>query len=386
MLVVMKTGASRRSIDQVCAAIRELGLTPHPIPGKTRTAVGITGNTAPVDPTLLSALPEVIEVIRVTKPYKLTGREMQPEDTVVRVGEVAVGGPQITVIAGPCSVESHAQTISAARRLKELGAHMLRGGAFKPRTSPYTFQGLGEAGLRILAEARRETGLPVVSELMCVENLAAVEEHVDVIQIGARNMQNYPLLKKVGRSRRPVLLKRGMAATLEEFLLAAEYIMAEGNRNVILCERGIRTFSDYSRFTLDISIVPELKRISHLPVVVDPSHAAGRRDLVIPLARAAIAAGADGIMVEVHADPKKALSDGAQSLTLEMFEELMAELRIIVPAVRRVNNRRKNGTPAAGREATGGSQRPAPAPPSKGRQRAQRLRGDLEPARQRVDR
>jgi len=335
MLVVMKTDARQESIEQVCEAVRQLGLTPHPIPGKTRTAIGITGNVAPVDPTLLSALPDVIEVIRVTKAYKLTGREMKPEDTIIRVGNVEIGGPEITVIAGPCSVESREQTVSAARHLKELGANMLRGGAYKPRTSPYTFQGLGEEGLRILAEAREESSLPVVSELMCVENLEAVEQHIDVIQIGARNMQNYPLLRRVGQSRKPVLLKRGLAATLEEFLLAAEYIMAEGNHRVMLCERGIRTFSDYSRFTLDISIVPELKRISHLPVIVDPSHAAGRRDIVIPLARAAIAAGADGIMVEVHAEPKKALSDGAQSLTLEMFAELMEELRIITPAVRR---------------------------------------------------
>jgi 3-deoxy-7-phosphoheptulonate synthase len=335
MLVVMKSDARQKSIEQVCEAIRQLGLTPHPIPGKTRTAIGITGNVAPVDSTLLSALPDVIEVIRVTKPYKLTGREMKPEDTIVRVGNVEIGGPGITVIAGPCSVESRDQTVSGARRLKELGANMLRGGAFKPRTSPYTFQGLGEEGLRILAEAREESSLPVVSELMCVENLEAVEQYVDVIQIGARNMQNYPLLRRVGRSGKPVLLKRGLAATLEEFLLAAEYVMAEGNHDVVLCERGIRTFTDYSRFTLDISIVPELKRISHLPVIVDPSHAAGRRDIVIPLARAAIAAGADGIMVEVHAEPKKALSDGAQALTLEMFAELMEELRIIAPAVRR---------------------------------------------------
>jgi 3-deoxy-7-phosphoheptulonate synthase len=332
---VMKSDARQKSIEQVCEAIRQLGLTPHPIPGKTRTAIGITGNVAPVDSTLLSALPDVIEVIRVTKPYKLTGREMKPEDTIVRVGNVEIGGPGITVIAGPCSVESRDQTVSGARRLKELGANMLRGGAFKPRTSPYTFQGLGEEGLRILAEAREESSLPVVSELMCVENLEAVEQYVDVIQIGARNMQNYPLLRRVGRSGKPVLLKRGLAATLEEFLLAAEYVMAEGNHDVVLCERGIRTFTDYSRFTLDISIVPELKRISHLPVIVDPSHAAGRRDIVIPLARAAIAAGADGIMVEVHAEPKKALSDGAQALTLEMFAELMEELRIIAPAVRR---------------------------------------------------
>jgi 3-deoxy-7-phosphoheptulonate synthase len=260
---------------------------------------------------------------------------MKPEDTVVQVGDIDIGGPELAVIAGPCSVESREQTLTLARRLKELGAHVLRGGAFKPRTSPYTFQGLGPEGLRILAEARAASTLPVVSELMCTDDLALVEEHIDIIQIGARNMQNYPLLRRVGRSSRPVLLKRGMSATLEEFLLAAEYIMAEGNRNVLLCERGIRTFSDFSRFTLDLSIVPELKRISHLPVIVDPSHAAGRRNIVIPLTRAAVAAGADGIMVEVHADPQKALSDGAQSLTLEMFAELMEELRVIVPAVRR---------------------------------------------------
>ena len=335
MLVVMKSGAAQSDIDRVCQAIADLQLTPHPIPGKMRTAIGITGNVAPVDPTLLSSLPGVIEVIRVTKPYKLTGREMKPEDTVVRVGDVRVGGAEITVIAGPCSVESREQTVPGACQLKDLGADMLRGGAFKPRTSPYTFQGLGEEGLQILAEARQQSSLPVVSELMNTEDIELIERYVDVIQIGARNMQNYPLLRRVGQSRKPVLLKRGMAATLEEFLLAAEYVMAEGNRNVILCERGVRTFSDYSRFTLDLSIIPEIKRISHLPVIVDPSHAAGKRSLVIPLARAAIAAGADGVMVEVHAEPKKARSDGAQSLDLEMFAELMEELRIITPAVRR---------------------------------------------------
>lgn len=346
MLVVMRTDAGDDEIAAVCQAISDLGLTPHPIPGKTRTAIGITGNVAPVDPGQLMGLPGVIEVIRVTRPFKLTNREMKPDDTVIRVQAagfeatpppppVDIGGPEIVVIAGPCSVESEAQTIDVARQLRALGAQVLRGGAFKPRTSPYAFQGLGAEGLRILARARRECGLPVVSELLGTDDATLVEEHVDVIQIGARNMQNYSLLKRAGRARKPVLLKRGMSATLEEFLLAAEYVMSEGNRHVILCERGIRTFSDFSRFTLDISIVPELKRITHLPVVVDPSHAAGRRELVIPLARAAIAAGADGVMVEVHADPKRALSDGAQALTLDMFAELMAELRLIVPAVRR---------------------------------------------------
>ncbi len=335
MLIVMKTDASEEEISRVCGAVSEVGLTPHPIPGKMRVAIGITGNTGPVDPGIFVGLPGVIEVIRVTKPYKLTSREMKPEDTVIRVGTAEIGGPDIAVIAGPCSVESLEQTVRVARHVQERGAHLLRGGAFKPRTSPYAFQGLGLEGLKILDQARRISGLPVVSEAMSTDDLPLVEQHVDVLQIGARNMQNYPLLRRVGACHKPVLLKRGMAATLEEFLLAAEYIISQGNRQVILCERGIRTFSDFSRFTLDISIVPELKRITHLPVIVDPSHAAGHRQLVIPLARAAIAAGADGIMVEVHDDPRRALSDSAQALTLEMFEELMEELRIIVPAVRR---------------------------------------------------
>ena len=341
MLVVMQTHAQPESIAHVCDAIRSLGLTPHPIPGKLRTAIGITGNVAPVDPNTLSVLPDVVEVIRVTKAFKLSGREMKPEDTVMRVGECDVGGPDVFVIGGPCSVEGRDCTINLATTLKKMGAHALRGGAFKPRTSPYTFQGLGREGLEILAEARERTGLPVVSELLATDDLDLVAQYVDVIQIGARNMQNYSLLKHAGRTKKPVLLKRGLAATLEEFLLAAEYILAEGNPNVMLCERGIRTFSDYSRFTLDLSIVPELKRISHLPVIVDPSHAAGRRDLVIPLARAAVAAGADGIMVEVHDDPTHAVSDGAQALTSTMFAELMEELRVIVPAVRRPASEKK---------------------------------------------
>ena len=337
MLVVLKQNASEEEVQRVCRAVEELGLTPHPIPGKLRTAIGITGNVGPVDPVNISSLECVAEVIRVTRAYKLSNREMQPEDSVFKIGGVTVGGPEIIVIAGPCSVESREQTVGLARELKARGANMLRGGAFKPRTSPYTFQGLGEEGLKLLAEAREQTDMPVVSELLATEELELVERYIDVIQIGARNMQNYALLRKVGASRCPVLLKRGMSATLEEFLLAAEYIMAGGNRKVILCERGIRTFSDHSRFTLDLNIVPQLKKISHLPVFVDPSHGTGHRDLVIPMARAAIAAGADGIMVEVHPEPKKALSDGGQALTLDMFDELMEELRIIVPAVRRTS-------------------------------------------------
>jgi len=335
MLIVMKQGADERQVEHVCRVVQEMGLAPHPIPGKLRTAIGITGNVGPVDPSGLTALPGVLEVIRVTKPFKLTNREMKPENTVVEVGGVKIGGPEIVVIAGPCSVEAREPIARAAKELKSRGAHLLRGGAFKPRTSPYTFQGLGLEGLKLLAEARAQSGMPIVSEVMATEDVPQVEEHVDILQIGARNMQNAPLLKRVGKTRKPVLLKRGMAATLEEFLLAAEYVMAEGNRQVILCERGIRTFADHSRFTLDLSIVPELKRLTHLPVIVDPSHAAGRRELVIPLARASIAVGADGVMVEVHPDPARALSDGAQALTLPMFEELMDELRLIVPAVRR---------------------------------------------------
>lgn len=335
MLIVMRTDASPAEIDNACKAVRELGLSPHPIPGKSRTAIGITGNVGPVDPGQLSGLPGVVEVIRVTRPFKLTNREMKPDDTHIRVGGLTIGGPAVVVIAGPCSVETREQTLGVAREVKKRGGQVLRGGAFKPRTSPYAFQGLGAEGLKILAEARAETGLPVISELMATEDADLVEQHVDIIQIGARNMQNYALLKRAGLCRKPVLLKRGIAATLEEFLLAAEYIIAQGNHDVILCERGIRGFSDFSRFTLDLTIVPELKRITHLPVFVDPSHAAGRRELVIPLARAAIAAGADGVMVEVHHDPKKALSDGAQALTLPMFEQLMSELHAIAPVLGR---------------------------------------------------
>jgi 3-deoxy-7-phosphoheptulonate synthase len=333
MLVVMRTDAVQAQLDTVCEKLRSMELTPHPIPGKTRVAIGVTGNTGPVDPEPIRTMPGVIEVIRVTRPYKLTSREMKPDDTVIRVGGAAIGGGRPVIIAGPCSVETHQQTVTTACRVAELGADLLRGGAFKPRSSPYSFQGLGREGLDILRRARDESGLPIVTEAIGTEVFDLVEGAADVIQIGARNMQNFPLLKRAGQSDKPILLKRMMAATLEEFLLAAEYIMAEGNHNVILCERGIRTFSDYSRFTLDINIVPELKRITHLPVFVDPSHAAGRREIVIPLARAALAAGADGVMVEVHPDPPQALSDGPQSLTIEMFEELVEALAGICPSL-----------------------------------------------------
>ena len=336
MLIVMRPDAAPEQIERVCARVREIGYSPHTIPGRQRIAVCITGNPGPVDADLFAGLPGVIDLIPVTQPYKLTARESKPESTIVRVRDVEVGGKELAVIAGPCSVEHEEQTLSTARHVGAHGATMLRGGAFKPRTSPYSFQGLGKRGLEILADARRETGLPVVSEVVDTESFDLVEEYVDLIQIGSRNMQNYSLLKRAGRSRKPVLLKRWMSGTLKEFLLAAEYIMAEGNPNVILCERGIRAFSDYSRFTLDITIVPELKLLTHLPVLVDPSHAAGKRDLVIPLARAAVAAGADGILVEVHPQPEQALSDGPQALTFPMFETLMQEVNTIAPVVRRV--------------------------------------------------
>lgn len=334
MLIVMRTDAANEQLDIVCQRLRSLGLTPHPIPGKTRVAIGVTGNTGPVDPEPIRNLPGVIEVIRVTRPYKLTGREMKPDDTIIRVGKVEIGGDNPVIIAGPCSVESRDQTVNTACQLAEQGANMLRGGAYKPRTSPYAFQGLGEKGLAILREAREQSGLPIVSEAIGVDTFDLVEETADIIQIGARNMQHYPLLRRAGQSTKPILLKRMMSGTLEEFLLAAEYIMSEGNHRVILCERGIRTFSDFSRFTLDINIVPELKRLSHLPVFVDPSHAAGRRELVIPLARAALAAGAHGLIVEVHPDPNTALSDGAQSLTISMFGEMMRDVGGITRALR----------------------------------------------------
>ena len=331
MLILMKSATTPDAVARVCHSVQELGLVAHPIPGATRVAIGVTGNTGPVDETPIRGLPGVVDVIRVTKPYKLTSREMKPDDTVVDVCGIRIGEQRPVVIAGPCSVETREQTIETAKRVKAAGAHLLRGGAFKPRTSPYAFQGLGEKGLEILAEAREITGLPLVTEVIGVEVFEAVEAVTDILQIGARNMQNYPLLRRAGKSRKPVLLKRGQSATLEEFLLAAEYLLAEGNRNVILCERGIRTFSDHSRYTLDINIVPELKSLTHLPVLVDPSHASGKREMVVPLARAAFAAGADGVIVEVHPYPDRALSDGRQSLNLALFADLMRGLDRYVP-------------------------------------------------------
>ncbi len=329
MLVVMNKNATNEQVENVVEAIIKMGLVPHPIPGKQRVAIGITGNTRRVEATRIQALDGVMEVIHVTKPYKLTSLEMKPERTIIEVGGIEVGGSTPVIIAGPCSVESYDQLLSTATIVQDLGADILRGGAYKPRSSPYSFQGLGLKGLKILAEAREKTGLPVVSEVLSTDTFHLVERFVDIIQIGARNMQNFELLKRAGRSNKPIFLKRGMSATINELLLAAEYIMAEGNYNVMLCERGIRTFSEHTRFTLDLSSIPELRELTHLPLLVDPSHAAGKRKMVMPLARAGMAVGADGLMIEVHPNPAEALSDGPQSLTPEMFGQLMSEIRRI---------------------------------------------------------
>jgi len=335
MLVVMRQDATADEIRGVVEAVEARGYKAHPIPGAHRTAIGITGNKGADEAPVFETLPGVLEVIPVTHAYKLVSREVKPEDSVVRVGSVPIGGSELAVVAGPCAVESREQLLTVARAVKAAGAQLLRGGAYKPRTSPYSFQGLGEEGLKLLAEAREETGLPVVTEALDSESMDLVERYADAIQIGARNMQNFSLLKRAGRARKPVVLKRGMSATLEEFLMSAEYILAEGNYQVILCERGVRTFSDHSRNTLDLAVVPAVKRMSHLPILVDPSHGTGRREKVAPLSRAAAAVGADGVMIEVHHDPNRALSDGPQSITPEMFEELMRELRQIAPVIGR---------------------------------------------------
>ena len=335
VLVVMQQGAAETEVQAVVAAVEARGLKAHAIPGSERTAIGVTGNRGAVEASAFESLPGVLEVIRVTHAYKLVSREAKAEDTIVDVGGVKVGGNRLVVVAGPCAVESLEQTLAVAEGVKAAGGHLLRGGAYKPRTSPYSFQGLGEEGLKILAQAREKTGLPVVTEAVDLESLDLVEEYADAIQIGARNMQNFSLLRRAGRARKPVLLKRGMSATLEEFLMSAEYILSEGNYQVILCERGVRTFSDFSRNTLDLAVVPAVKRLSHLPILVDPSHGTGRREKVRPLSRAAVAVGADGLLVEVHNDPDRALSDGPQSITPEMFASLIGELSQIAPVLGR---------------------------------------------------
>ena len=332
MLIVMRQDATEAEVRGVTAAIEARGFKAHPIPGAQRTAIGITGNKGAFEAPVFEALPGVLEVIPVSHGYKLVSREVKPDDTVVTIGGVSIGGEALAIVAGPCAVESLEQTLTVARGVKAGGAHILRGGAFKPRTSPYSFQGLGEEGLKILAAAREETGLPVVTEAMDLEGLDLVEKYADAIQIGARNMQNFSLLKRAGRARKPVILKRGMSATLEEFLMSAEYILSEGNYQVVLCERGVRTFSDFSRNTLDLAIVPAVKKISHLPILVDGT---GRRDKVAPLSRASVAVGADGLMIEVHHDPDRALSDGPQSITPAMFEALVKDLRQIAPVLGR---------------------------------------------------
>ena len=336
MLIVMKTDATDSEIQAVLRVIEDLGFKPHPMPGATRTAIGITGNQGAVDPSHFENLAGVAEAIRVSKPYKLITLDLRPEKTIVRVGDATIGGEELAIIAGPCAIESRAQAFAIAETVRRSGARFFRGGAYKPRTSPYAFQGLGEEGLKILAEVRDVYGLKIVTEALDEAGIDLVERYGDMIQIGARNMQNFSLLRRAGKSHLPILLKRGLSATLDEWLLAAEYIMSEGNYQVVLCERGIRTFAQHTRNTMDLAAIPAVRRISHLPVLVDPSHGTGKNYMVTPLARAGVAVGADGLIVEVHDQPDHALSDGAQALTPEQYEQLVSEVRaihdVIVPA------------------------------------------------------
>jgi 3-deoxy-7-phosphoheptulonate synthase len=338
MLVVMKSGATPAEVEAALQTIREMGLTPHPMPGATRTAIGITGNTGAVDARRLEVLPGVMELLRVTKPYKLASREMHPDDTFIKLKQGTIGPGTFTIIAGPCSVENEEMILRTADDLMKRGVRFLRAGAFKPRSSPYSFQGMGLEGLDILAKARAKTGIGIVTELMDTENADAVEQAADIIQIGTRNMQNFSLLKRVSRAKKPVLLKRGMSATLEEWLMAAEYVLAGGNYGVILCERGVRTFSDHSRNTLDLSVIPPVKQFSHLPILIDPSHGTGKRAYVPPMALASLAGGADGLLIEVHPNPDKAMSDGAQSLDFAAFDELLAKLKRLAEVMGRTVN------------------------------------------------
>ena len=341
MLVVMNGHATPEQVDRVLATIRSMGLTPHPMPGPTRTAIGITGNTSAVEPRALEVLPGVGELIRVTKPYKLASREMKADDTVVKTPFASIGPGSFTIIAGPCSVEDEEMILRMADALMTRGISLMRAGAFKPRTSPYAFPGLGLEGLKILEKARKTTGIGIVTELMDTEHAEAVEAAADIIQIGTRNMQNFSLLRRVGLARKPVLLKRGMSATLEDWLMAAEYVLAGGNPAVILCERGVRTFSDHSRNTLDLSVIPPAKHLTHLPILVDPSHGTGRAAYVPSMSLAALAAGADGLLIEVHPSPENALSDGAQSLDFAAFDRLLEDLkRLAEPLGRSIPGRR----------------------------------------------
>jgi 3-deoxy-7-phosphoheptulonate synthase len=342
MLVVMQSHATEQQIRAVCERIESLGLKAHPIPGAIRTAIGITGNKGALDLGVLESLPGVIECIPVSKPYKLVSRDAKEEDSVLRIptpsGDVLFGGTHVGMVGGPCAVETEEQCFRTAEGVKKAGVKLFRGGAYKPRTSPYSFQGLAEEGLKILAQVRKQFGLGIVTEAIDNESLDLVEEYADVIQIGARNMQNFSLLKRAGRAKKPVLLKRGMSATLDEFLMAAEYVLSEGNYNVLLCERGVRTFADHSRNTLDLTIVPAVKKRSHLPILVDPSHGTGKRHKVLPLSRAAAAVGADGLLIEVHHAPDQALSDGMQSILPSELAELVNEVTQIAAVLHRTIN------------------------------------------------
>jgi len=328
MLIVMSHTATQENIDAIIRTVSEMGFTAAPIPGGERTAIGVLGNKGYVDDSKILDLPGVLQAIHVSKPYKLVSRDFHPENTIVDVAGVKIGeGQRPVVVAGPCAVENEEQIMKTARFVKQAGADLLRGGAFKPRTGPHTFQGMREEGLKLLAKAREATGLPIVTEVMSPDNVGLVADYADLLQVGARNMQNFDLLRELGKIRKPVLLKRGMSATIEEFLAAAEYILAEGNEQVILCERGIRTFETATRNTLDLAMVPLVKEMTHLPIMVDPSHATGKRSLVTPMSKAALVAGAHGVLVEVHPEPEKALSDGPQSLTFPGFEVLMHDLK-----------------------------------------------------------
>jgi 3-deoxy-7-phosphoheptulonate synthase len=342
MLVVMQSHATEPQIRAVCERIESLGLKAHPIPGTLRTAIGITGNKGALDLGVLESLPGVIECIPVSKPYKLVSRDVKEEDTILRIptpsGDVLFGGKHVGLVGGPCAVETEEQCFTTAEGVKKAGVKLFRGGAYKPRTSPYSFQGLGEDGLKILAQVRKHYGLGIITEAIDNESLDLVEEYADVIQIGARNMQNFSLLKRAGRAKKPILLKRGMSATLDEFLMAAEYVLSEGNYNVMLCERGVRTFADHSRNTLDLTIIPAVKKRSHLPILVDPSHGTGKRHKVLPLSRAAAAVGADGLLIEVHHAPDQALSDGMQSILPSELTELVSEVRQIAAVLHREVN------------------------------------------------
>ncbi|MBN1211044.1 MAG: 3-deoxy-7-phosphoheptulonate synthase [candidate division Zixibacteria bacterium] len=336
MLILMNADATPAMIKRVCEEVVDLGLTPHPIKGLQRTVINVTGNKYQVNADRILTLDGVHDIVIITKPYKLVSRESHPEDSHIDIGAgVIIGGPEFVVMAGPCSVESREQCFKIAEYVAKKGARVFRGGAFKPRTSPYSFQGLGEEGLKILAEVREKFGLLIVTEAVDTETLDMVGDYTDIIQIGARNMQNYSLLRKAGRTNKPILIKRGMSASLDEFLMAAEYVMVEGNPRVILCERGVRTFSNHNRNVLDLSAVTYVKKFSHLPIIADPSHGSGQKYKVVPLSRASLAAGADGLLVEVHHEPEKALSDGPQAITLTDFENLMSDVKKIAVAIGR---------------------------------------------------